>query len=133
MARIGTFGGIVFSVSERTIKTFDEMNWEFSAKYAVHDRHIRADILEYVGPELETLTFSMVLSAFLGVNPSTEIETLRRMVHLGNAEWLIIGGKLYGNYKWVIEKVSVDLQHFDKTGKLLAAKVNLTLKEYPKR
>lgn len=133
MGMVGTFCGIVFTVSDKTIKTFEEMNWEFSAKYAVHDRHIRADLIEYVGPELETIAFSMYLSAYLGVNPSTEIENMRKIVHLGKTGWLIVGGKIYGNYKWIMEKASINLQEFDKHGRLLAAKVNVTLKEYAKR
>ena len=46
MAKIGSFGDLVFSVSENTVKTFDGMNWDFSADYATHDRHIKADLLE---------------------------------------------------------------------------------------
>ena len=72
MAKIGSFGNLVFSVSDRTVKTFDGMSWDFSADYATHDRHIKADLLEYMGPGIEGISFSMVLSAFLGVNPRSE-------------------------------------------------------------
>ena len=133
MAKIGSFGNLVFSVSDRTVKTFDGMSWDFSADYATHDRHIKADLLEYMGPGIETVSFSMVLSALLGVNPLKEIKKLREMVKEGHAERLVIGGKVYGSYKWVMQKGTVDFQRFDNTGNLLAAKVKVTLKEYPKR
>ncbi len=133
MAKIGSFGDLVFSVSDRTVKTFDGMSWDFSADYATHDRHIKADLLEYMGPGIEGISFSMVLSAFLGVNPLKEIKKLREMVKEGHAERLVIGGKVYGSYKWVMQKGTVDFQRFDNTGNLLAAKVKVTLKEYPKR
>lgn len=133
MAKIGSFGNLVFSVSDRTVKTFDGMSWDFSADYATHDRHIKADLLEYMGPGIEGISFSMVLSAFLGVNPLKEIKKLREMVKEGHAERLVIGGKVYGSYKWVMQKGTVDFQRFDNTGNLLAAKVKVTLKEYPKR
>ena len=133
MARIGSFGDLTFKVSDKSVRTFDGMSWDFSAKYATHDRHIRADLLEYMGPEIETISFSMVFSVFLGVTPLKQIKKLRKMIRKGYAERLVIGGKVYGNYKWVMEKGTVELQKFDKNGNLWAAKVNVTLKEYPKR
>ncbi len=133
MAQIGSFGDLTFKVSDKSVRTFDGMSWDFSAKYATHDRHIRADLLEYMGPEIETISFSMVFSVFLGVTPLKQIKKLRKMIRKGYAERLVIGGKVYGNYKWVMEKGTVELQKFDKNGNLWAAKVNVTLKEYPKR
>lgn len=133
MAQIGSFGSLVFSVSEKTVRTFDAMSWDFSANYATHDRHIDADLLEYLGPGIATISFSMVFSVFLGVNPLSEIEKLRGMVQEGYAERLVIGGRVYGSYKWVMEKGTVDFQRFDNKGNALAAKVKVTLKEYPKR
>ncbi len=133
MARIGSFGSLVFSVSDNVVRTFDSMSWDFSANYATHDRHIKADLLEYMGPEIETLSFSMVFSVFLGINPLSEVEKLRRMVREGYAERLVIGGSVYGSYKWVMQKGTIDLKRFDNQGKLWAAKAKVTLKEYPKR
>lgn len=133
MARIGSFGDLVFSVSDKTVRTFDSMSWNFSADYATHDRHIKADLLEYIGPSIETISFSMVFSVFLGVNPLKEIRRLRNMVQSGYAQRLVIGGKVYGSYKWVMQKGTVDLKRFDRQGELWAASAKVTLKEYPKR
>lgn len=133
MAEVGSFGELVFKVSDKTVRTFDEMNWDFSSKYATHDRHIKADLLEYMGPEIETISFSMTFSLFLGVKPFEQIKKLKEMIKEGATERLVIGGKVYGDYKWVIQKGSTELQHFDKDGDILVAKVKVTLKEYPKR
>ena len=133
MAQIGSFGDLVFKVSDELVRTFDDMNWEFSAKYATHDRHIKADLIEYMGPEIETISFSMVFSVFLGVNPWKQIKKLRKIIRKGYTRRLVVGGKVYGNYKWVMEKGSVVMKNYDKNGNLWAAKVNVTLKEYPKR
>lgn len=133
MANIGSFGDLVFSVSNNTVRTFEGMSWDFSADYATHDRHIKADLLEYMGPGIEGISFSIAFSVFLGVNPLKEIKKLRKMVQKGYAERLVIGGKVYGSYKWVMQKGTVDFQRFDNKGSLLAAKVKVTLKEYPKR
>ena len=48
MAKIGSFGKLAFSVSEKTVRTFDEISWKVSAKYATHDRHIKRDVLEFL-------------------------------------------------------------------------------------
>lgn len=133
MARVGSFGDLVFSVSDKTVRTFDSMSWEFSADYATHDRHIKADLLEYIGPSIETISFSMVFSVFLGVNPLKEIRRLHNMVQSGYAQRLVIGGNVYGTYKWVMQKGTVDLKRFDRQGELWAASAKVTLKEYPKR
>ncbi len=133
MARVGSFGDLVFSVSDKTVRTFDSMSWEFSADYATHDRHIKADLLEYIGPSIETISFSMVFSVFLGVNPLKEIRRLHNMVQSGYAQRLVIGGNVYGTYKWVMQKGTVDLKRFDRQGELWAATAKVTLKEYPKR
>lgn len=133
MARIGSFGDLVFSVSDNMVRTFDGMNWDFSANYATHDRHIKDDLLEYMGPDIETISFSIAFSVFLGVNPSNEIKKLRAMVKEGYAERLVIGGNVYGSYKWVMQKGTVDFQRFDNKGNLWAAKAKVTLKEYPRR
>lgn len=133
MAKIGTFGDLIFSVSDKTVRTFESMNWDFSAKYTTHDRHIKPDLLEYMGPEIESVSFPVVFSVFLGTNPYKEIKKLREMERDGRAERLILGGRVYGNYKWVMQKGTAELKRFDGKGNLWAAKVKITLKEYPKR
>ena len=56
MAKIGSFGKLAFSVSEKTVRTFDEISWKVSAKYATHDRHIKRDVLEFLGPDYRNCT-----------------------------------------------------------------------------
>lgn len=130
MAKLGSFGGITFIVSENIIRTFDGMKWDVSAKYATHDRHLQSDLLEFLGPEPDGITFTVKLSAFLGTNPMQEVKKLRQMTRTGQAERLVLGSQVYGSYKWVITKLSVSMQTFDSRGNCLAADVSLTLKEY---
>ena len=133
MAVIGTLGDIVFSVSRGQVKTFDGMKWESSAQYAAHNRHLKQPLLEFTGTDLDTISFSMVLSAFLGVNPMGEITKLLSAERTGKIMRLVIGNKAYGTYKWVITKTSKDLEYFDNKGNLLHAKVSVSLKMYPQR
>ena len=117
MAKIGSLGSLVFSVSENTVRTFDELSWKVSAKYATHDRHIKRDVLEFLGPEPGTISF----------------KKLNKMCNKGNISTLVLGGKKYGSYKWVITGVSSTLKRYDNKGNCWAATADVTLKEYPKR
>lgn len=133
MAKIGTFGKLSFIVSSNTVKTFDDLKWDTSAKYATHDRHLKDDLLEFLGPEPEQITFKMKFSVFLGVNPLKAVNDLRDMIRNGTAERLVIGGRVYGEYKWAIIKQSASMRTYDNKGNCWAAEVSVTLKEYGKR
>ena len=115
MAKIGSLGSLVFSVSENTVRTFDELSWKVSAKYATHDRHIKRDVLEFLGPEPGTISFKMAFSVFHGTNPLNEIKKLNKMCNKGNISTLVLGGKKYGSYKWVITGVSSTLKRTTQT------------------
>lgn len=133
MAKIGTFGGLSFAVSSNKVSTFDDLKWDTSAAYATHDRHLQPDLLEFLGPDPEQITLKMKFSVFLGVNPLKSVNDLRRMVREGTAERLVIGGRVYGDYKWAITKVSSAMKTFDNRGNCWAAEVTVTLKEYGRR
>jgi len=133
LAVIGTLGDIVFSVSRNQANTFDNLKWDSSAKYASHERHLQETLLEFVGTDNDTITFSMYFSVFLGINPMNEIIKLLNAERSGKVMRLVIGQKAYGRNKWVITKTSKDLERFDKKGNLLTAKVSVTLEAYAAR
>ena len=133
MATIGSWGGIVFSVSRQAVNTFDGLKWEAAAKYSTHDRHLKEPLLEFTGTDVESMTFSMFFSAFLGVNPISEVSKLLQAMRKGEAHRLVIGPKAYGTNKWVVTKVSTDLKRYDNRGNLLVAAVNVTMNSYAAR
>jgi len=133
MANIGSWGDITFSVSRQTVKTFDGMKWESAAKYATHDRHLKEPLLEFTGTDVESVTFSMFFSVFLGVNPITEVSNILQAMRRGEVHRLVIGPKAYGTGKWVIEKLSTSLDRYDNHGNLLVASANVTMKSYAAR
>lgn len=133
MAKIGTFGSLTFIVSDEVVKTFSDMKWDTSAKYATHDRHLLDDLLEFLGPEPDQISFKMKFSVFLGTNPLAEVQKLRQMVRTGQAERLVLGAQVYGEYKWVITKLSTTMKTFDNKGNCWAAEVTVSIQEYGKR
>ena len=113
MAVIGTWGDITFAVSRNQIKTFDGLKWDSGAKYSTHDRHLKEPLLEFTGTDVESMTFTMFFSAFLGVNPIAEVSKLLKAMRRGEVHRLVIGPKAYGTNKWVITKLSNSLNRYD--------------------
>lgn len=133
MAVIGTWGDITFAVSRNQIKTFDGLKWDSGAKYSTHDRHLKEPFLEFTGTDVESMTFTMFFSAFLGVNPIAEVSKMLKAMRRGEVHRLVIGPKAYGTNKWVITKLSNSLNRYDNRGNLLVAKVSVTMKSYSGR
>lgn len=133
MATVGSLGDVVFSVSKRRVKTITSVKWVSGARYSFHSRHLLKPLPEFQGPDTGTLSFDVTLSVFLGVVPSNEIRKLNQYVEEGRTLPFILGRKIMGSYRWVIDKASKDLERFDKKGNLVAARVSLSLKEYPRR
>lgn len=133
MALIGCWGDITFAVSRKEVKTFTGLKWDSGAKYSTHDRHLKEPLLEYTGREVESMSFSMFFSVFLGVNPISEVAKLLQAMRRGEVHPLIIGPKAYGTNKWVITKVSTSLDRYDNRGNLLVSKVSVTMKSYSSR
>lgn len=133
MAIVGSWGNITFAVSRQTVKTFDGLKWESGVKYSTHDRHLKEPLLEFTGTDVESMSFSMFFSAFLGVNPIAEVSKLLKAMRRGEVHRLVIGPKAYGTGRWVITKVSNSLERYDNRGNLLVAKVDVTMNSYSAR
>lgn len=132
MAQIGTLGDIVFSVSQNTVKTFEGLKIDSKTNYAKHTRHNNKPLLEFQYNDIDTASFSIYLSAFLGVNPLSMQDKIDSYREQGKILSLVIGGKKYGT-KWVIISHSKDYQKFDNKGNLLIAKSTISIEEYPER
>ena len=79
MGMVGCLGDIVFTVSDRTIKTIDNVTWSGSARYATHQRHGTHALTEFTGLDPDKMSFDIVLSAYLGVDPITEVVKLWKL------------------------------------------------------
>ncbi|WP_320917137.1 phage tail protein [Enterocloster bolteae] len=132
MAKIGTLGDIVFTVSQSTVRTLDGLKIDSKTNYAKHTRHNKKPLLEFQYNDTDTASFSMYLSAFLGVNPLSMQKKIDNYLRKGKILPLVIGGKKYGK-KWVITSHSKEFQRFDNKGNLLIAKSSISLEEYAER
>ena len=131
---IGSFGGIYFSVSPKKIKTLRDLSRNGSADIQSHKRHLNVDLPEFVGRGLESISFNIRLSKYLGVsNPQSDLKKLVSYEQKGTPQTLILGTTKFGSYKWLISKHKITYEHYDEIGNPVTFDVSLTLTEYPKR
>lgn len=128
--QVGCLGTIAFSVSDSQIKTMNNVVWGGSSEYTVHRRHGTNSLTEFVGRNPDTINFDITLSAYFGVNPKTDIETLWGYVRNGTPVGLVIGEKGYGKYRWNVTSMQIKMEHFDSVGNLTQAVVSVELQEY---
>ena len=128
--QIGTLGEVVFSVSDQAVETIQNFVWSGSARYSTHQRHLSDALTEFTGLDPDSITFDIYLSAYLGVNPMSEVVKIWSYERSGAAVPLTIGTHAYGKYRWSILSHKVKAQDFDTAGDMTSATLSLTLQEY---
>lgn len=126
---IGTLGSVIFMVNSNRVMTFESLTRNGGARYQKHQVILDKAKLEFLSPELDTITLPIRLDKFLGVNPLTEINKLRRFMNTGYRLPLIIGGKFYRH--WVIESMDETWKNLDSWGNIIVAEININLLEAP--
>ena len=95
MALIGTFGALVFETSGFRVHTFSDLRVSTENRFAQHDVHLETPILEYVGPGLTDVVFSMNFNKQWGSDPIASLLILRTYlkarVLLALARWHAAG------------------------------------------
>lgn len=124
---IGTLGGIVFQVSSTKVLTFGNLTRNSGAQYQKHEVILSKAKLEFLRPELETISLPIRLDRFLGIDPLKEINKIKEYQSTGFRLPLIIGGKFHGH--WVIEKTSELWKNLDNRGNIIVAEINIDLLE----
>lgn len=132
MAVVGCLGDIVFTVSDKTVRTLDNWKWSGSARYAVHQRHMARPLTEFTGLDPDKITFEMTLLKELGVDPLEEVVRIRWYERNGTALPLTIGRHAYGFYRWNIVNDEMTAKYTDPQGDIMGAVVTVTLQEYLK-
>jgi phage protein U len=124
---IGTLGDVVFESSTDRVRTYNSLSRSGSTRYQEHEIAGRKPLIEFIGPGLEEVSFTMRLDVALGINPLREIERLRHYRDNGNILTLVIAGKFQGD--WVLESLSEEWKNQDRQGRLLVAIAQCKLKE----
>ncbi|KAB8126900.1 phage tail protein [Gracilibacillus oryzae] len=130
MAKIGTYGEIVFEVSDKRVQTFRNLERSGSGRWSDHEVSLKKPKSEFTGPGLEELNFQILLKAELGVNPSKQLEILRVMRDTGQVAPFILGGRPISVNHWSLPYFTESYRSIDPFGNILIAEVNINLKEY---
>ena len=128
---IGNWGAeIIFTVSDRKVLTFNDLNHSVGSAWATHSRIGLKDQVEYLRPNLQKLSFAITLDANLGVRPRATLELLERHAELGSVFPVVVGGRRIGRHSWRMTEVSESWENILNRGELVQAKVNVTMEEY---
>lgn len=127
---IGTLGSITFETSSDKINTFRDFKRQSKVRTAKHDVHMIKPVKEFIGLDLDRISFTMYFDVNLGINPKKEIEKAKELMEKGEALKLIIGGEIVGTGNYTIETINESWQYLDNKGKLLVAAIDIELEEY---
>lgn len=127
---VGFMADIPFIVSSRFIRTFDDYSRGSSGRWAQHDIIGDKPVLEFIGSDIEKISFSMQLRADQGINPANELEKLRKLRDSGKQFPLVIGGNMVTDNMWVMDSIDESVSFWGKAGSMLGVKVSVTLREY---
>lgn len=125
---LGSFGSLPFVCSTRMVRTFSELSRELSVRWAKHDLIGRKPALEYVGGELNSVSFKMRFDVSLGIAPKDGLDRLKRMMENKLSKTLIIGGENLGRY--VIESIGEERRYHAGDGLCLVAEATVNLTEW---
>lgn len=128
---IGAFGDLVFKVSNNQVYTFDD--FKISTGY----RSQQVDVIGNrpstykEGPELEKITFSIVLDLTLGIDDvGQEINRWRNMCNAGVEQPFNIGGIPLSDYMWLLKSVETDSKNIGPSGQIIKAILSVSMEEY---
>jgi Phage P2 GpU len=132
MALVGTFGALVFETSGMRVHTFSDLSVSTENRFAEHQVHLETPVLEYVGPGLTAVSFSMNFNKIWGSDPIKSLLVLRAYLKFGFVSPLLVGMRpvTLGFNMFVCTRVSEDHKWFDAAGKLFGAGVDVELREY---
>lgn len=126
---IGTFGSLVFEVSDKKILTPSSFTRTGGAVWAEHPMIYKKPKREFMHSELREVEMELKLNALHGVKPWNTIRTMYKYMENGKRFALVIGGKPMANYKMCIASVSDTWDEVFNKGQLVKATVNVRFEE----
>lgn len=130
MNKIGSLGPVVFVVGPEAIRTFAELSRSSAGRWANHEILGKKPISQFIGPGLDTVSFTMRFDVRYRINPRKELSKLVDLERAGKAMSLIVGGEGLGVNKWKITSLEQSWEEIDGKGNLLKATATITLEEY---
>ncbi len=129
--KIGNWGSkIKFQTNDSRVLTFQNMKHDLSVNTQKH-RVLGGGKprLEFIGPDLESVTFTIELNAVLCHKPKKIEEKILECAGRGDYYPLVVGGKRILNQA-LITRVSSSYDVVLKRGEIYSLKIDITMTEY---
>jgi phage protein U len=127
---IGYYADIIFETSDQRIMTFSGLKRESSGRWLSHDLIGIKPKSEFLGPGLQTITFTVLLNGSYGVKPREEMDLWLGYAEKGTADLFVINDAPLGDDLWVVKSVSQVWDTVFNGGELYSGKVDVTIEEY---
>lgn len=126
---ICSFCGLNFFVSRDTALFLRDLKQEVAGRWASHEIIGKKPKSEFLGPEMSSLSFEIIIDAQFGYKPYTVLKKLKEIVEQGKVDAFFVGTNKIGT-KWKMSKASEEYDVIYHGGKLAKASANVTLEEY---
>jgi phage protein U len=119
---------ILGSIQFTTVGSPQSLEQKFAFKFAKHEVVEAKPRLQAIAPELDELTFSLILHASLG-NPEARLLQLKTAMNAALAMPLVLGNGTHLG-KFVIIDVATTGRKYTARGDIISIEVKVTLNEY---
>ena len=126
---ICSFCGLNFFVSRDTALFLRDLKQEVSGRWTSHEIIGKKSKSEFLGPDMRSLSFEIIIDARFGYKPYTTLKKLQEIVEKGKVDAFYVGTNKIGT-KWKMSKISEEYDVIYHGGKIAKASVNATLEEY---
>ena len=121
---------ILFEVSQEKVFTFDGFVRTNNVRFAKNSVLLKKPVSQYVGPDLDKISFKIILKAQFGVNPQEEFNKLIHLQRDGTIVSIIIGKSPQGMYRWRIANLGMPWEVVDNRGNCISCTVDISFEEY---
>lgn len=129
VSSLGSFGKVVFRVSQDNILTPTQVGITISARHKKHSRIGAVDITEFETRQLKKISLPIKLYRDL-CNIKSTLRELTRICEEGEHYPLILARDKIGKHNFCIESFSYSYSKTDGIGEPLVVDINLSLEEY---
>lgn len=126
---VATFGPKEFTVSTQKIYTFDELERQASINTETQEYEGGKASTWVKGQNLDQISFTVVLDAAF-VDVEEEIEDWHNILNAAKPYPFTIGQKPLSRNNFLLKEISISEHVIGNAGKMLRAKMSLTLEEY---
>ncbi len=133
MGLIGYFGQEMFEVSSNQVYTPNtDIQTTTQPILQTLQRIGLQPLIEAIAAGLDTITFSITVSALLGINPRAKLDFWRALAASMTPDVLVIGNKpvSINNNLWIVTNVQENWITLDAQGNVIYGTISLTFSEY---